>query len=209
MASMDGERFRERVEDEAATELDRMGSSKALMWTTEGNLDPDEVLAAAARSERLAAETFEQWAASEDGSRWTALFEEVAATEREHEDRIDVEPASEEPDALHRHLRELDGTVERLAAGLVGRCLVTDATLGQTVAFYVGRAERSTADLFRELREENGDLLERGLEALEKRCDGDDDREQAEQAAVATVEVAYDAYAETLEGMGVNPKPVC
>lgn len=206
---MDGTSFRERVEEEAATALDRMGSSKALMWTTDGDLDPDEVLRAAARSEHLAAETFEGWSADADGARATALFDEVANVEREHAERIDAEPASEEPDALHRHLRELDGTVERVAAGLVGRGLVTDATLSQTVSFYVGRAQRSIADTFRDLREENDELLERGLAELEHHCEDEEDWERAAAAADEAIRVAYEDYAETLEGIGVNPKPVC
>jgi hypothetical protein len=206
---MDGARFREAVEDETATELDRMGSSKALMWTTDGDLDPDEVLRAAARAEHLAAETFARWSDDEEDARATALFDEVASMERAHAERVDADPGDEGPDALHEHLRELDGTIERIAAGLVGRCLVTDATLAQTVSFHVGRAQRSVADTFRAIREENEELLERGLDELEHHCESEDDWERARDAAEETIRIAYDDYAETLEGMGVNPKPVC
>jgi len=37
----------------------------------------------------------------------------------------------------------------------------------------------------------------------------DDDRDRAVAAASAVVDLAYDEYAASLEGMGIDPKPVC
>ena len=50
--------------------------------------------------------------------------------------------------------------------------------------------------------------LDAGATLLETLCDPDDE-ERAVTAAIEAVEAAYREYAETLEAMGVDPKPVC
>jgi hypothetical protein len=58
----------------------------------------------------------------------------------------------------------------------------------------------------------NGDLdaqLERALSLLAEHCEDETDWERAETAASEAIQAAYGEYTERLEGMGVNPKPVC
>lgn len=202
---MDAEKLVEDVRDSMETELHRLGTSKGLMAATDGDLDPDAVMEAAATAERDAAETFEAWAEDEDSEESRLVFRDVAEVERGHLERVDREPSAE-TSPLHDYLRGLDGTEERVAAGLVGRALVSDASLKQTVGYFVGQSDTQRADLFRELRQDNQELLERGVELLDRVCS---DWDSARGAAEEVIEVAYDDYVETLEGMGVNPKPVC
>jgi hypothetical protein len=51
-------------------------------------------------------------------------------------------------------------------------------------------------------------LPELGKSVLDDVCEGDD-WDEAREAADAAVQADYDDYFETLEAMGVNPKPVC
>lgn len=212
---MDPEAFAESIREECSTELERLGSEKALVAATDARLDREHVLAAAAAAEVRAAETFEAWADDEDDEGARETFERVAGIEREHaervRDRMD-EGGSADPsdsDALHDYLRDLDGTVERIAAGLVARPMVASRSLLQTVNFFVNESEESTADLFRDLRTETEELIGEGGDLLAERCEGEDDRERARAAAVEAVERAYGEYADSLEGMGIDPKPVC
>lgn len=202
---MDAETLVEDVRDSMETELDRLGTSKGLMATTGGDLNPESVLASAAAAERNAAETFEEWVETEENEEAREVFEEVADIERGHLERVDHD-APDETHGLHEYLRGLEGTEERVAAGLIGRGLVSDASLKQTVGYFVGQSDTRRADLFRDLRSDNQEILERGVELLDR---VGSDWEAARQAAEKTVEIAYDDYVETLESLGVNPKPVC
>ncbi|MDY7082766.1 MAG: ferritin family protein [Halobacteria archaeon] len=211
---MDAETLVDEVEESKKTELERLGTSKALVAATDGDLDTETVLEAAVETESEAAETFVEWAEDETDDDARGVFEDVADTERGHRDRLvelasDTDYGDDSTPGLHLHLRDIDDTVERVAAGLVGRTLVTDATLKQTVAYFVGQSATSEADLFRDLRRENRELVEDGKHLLDELCDDDEDWEKAREAAEEVVEIAYDEYAETLEGMGINPKPVC
>ena len=209
---MDGETFLATVEGETDTELARLGSQKLLLALTAANLDADEVLAVVAASERAAAETFEAWADDEGDDRAREAFAAVAAEERDHYERVaehlDGEAAAE-GGPIHDHLRGIDGTVERVAAGMVGRGLVSERLHAQVVSFFVNEASVSMPDVFRELRVETEAMRDRGVELLDELCGSDDDWERAREAAEAVVRVAYDDYADALSGMGVDPKPVC
>jgi membrane-bound ClpP family serine protease len=77
------------------------------------------------------------------------------------------------------------------------------------VGFFVGDADPSTANQFRDLRDGVADDRDRALDALDDACTTDDDWERAAAAATTVVEAAYDDYVETLESMGVKPKNVC
>lgn len=207
---MDGSEFLERVRERNKTELTRLGSEKALVATTNAALDRETVLERTAAAERRAAETFEQWEADEEADRVREAFAEAARQEREHYDRVcelgDIEPAKPDTDALHRYLRERESTVERVATGLVARPLVASRTLLQVINFFVNEAETAPADRFREIRSETDEQAETGGSLLAEICD---DWEQAEDAAEDAIEAAYEEYADTLEGMGLDPKPVC
>ncbi|USZ68986.1 rubrerythrin family protein [Halorussus salilacus] len=212
---MDADSFVTEVEEAKATELDRLGSQQSLVALTDADLDAESVLRAAARSERVARETFAEWAETEANADASEAFAGLARQETDHYERVVAELGDEAedfgpegPDPMHEYLRGLDSTVER-AAGLVGRSLASERTQLQVVNFFVNDADERRADCFRELRAETQDGISAGAELLEETCDGEDDWERARKTAEETVRVAYDDYAETLEGMGLDPRPIC
>ena len=226
---MDAATFRDEVEEAKATELDRLGSQQSLVALTAADLDAEAVLRAAAQSEHTARETFAEWAETEEDAKTegnaktdedaktgdaaaSETFASLADQESDHYDRVTAELDGFEPadevDAMHDHLRELNTTIER-AAGLVGRSLVADRTQLQVINFFVNDADERRADLFRELRADTQGGVELGAELLTTQCDGEDDWARAREVAEETIQVAYDDYAETLSGMGLDPKPVC
>ncbi|MEF8857027.1 MAG: hypothetical protein V5A16_06350 [Haloplanus sp.] len=211
---MDGNTLVEAVREQMATELDRLGSEKALVAATAAQLDRERVLASTLAAERRAAATFDAWAESEDDPDARAAFERVADLERDHADRVAAmldDPAADadpdpDPDALHAHLRGLDATTDRVAAGLVARPLVSDRSLLQVVNFFVNEADESAADTVRDLRSETAALVDDGVALLDARGTA---WERARDAATETVAVAYEEYADQLREMGVDPAPVC
>ena len=212
---MDGSELVEAVRAAKATELERLGKEKSLIAATEADLSAGAVLRSAAASERRAQRTFEAWAETEPNDAARAAFERIAATEADHYDRVAARledpPAGPdpEPDPLHASLREVERTVERVGAGLVGRPLASERTLLQVVNFFVNEADSTAADLFRDLREETRELPAEGAALLEELCSGEDEWVLARKAAEDAVQVAYDDYAESLQEMGLDPKPVC
>jgi hypothetical protein len=222
---MDGPAFRETVERECATELDRLGSNRLLVALTDAALTTPAVLSVAAASEAAARDTFAAWAEdeSDDGAR--EAFAATADREREHYERVVESLADADPDAaaarrgpaagpddpgpVHGYLRAREATVERLAAGVVGRGLVGLRTHTQVVSFFINEADERRASLFRDLRDETETALEEGLDLLATRCESDETWDRALAGARYVVTLAYDDYADALRGMGVDPKPVC
>ncbi|WP_255198461.1 rubrerythrin family protein [Halorarius litoreus] len=210
---MNGQEVVDAVNRDRATELDRLGSGKALVAATTANLDREPVLTAAAQAEARAHETFETWATDEPDAAAREAFADVADTEADHHAQVvallDDAPDAPEPDALHEYLRGLDDTAERVGAGLVGRPLASSRSLLQVVNFFVNEAARAEADLFRELRSDSDATVERGIEVLDAVCADDAAYERAQAAAEAAIDTAYEEYATQLEVMGLDPKPVC
>ena len=209
---MDGADFVETVRESNATALDRLGSDKALIATTDAALERERVLEAAAAAEAHAAVTFESWADDEADDRAREAFREAAARERDHHERVvalgDEAAADPPPDALHEYLRGLEGTVERAAAGLVSRPLVASRSLLQVINFFVNEGDRTAAETFRDLRAETDDQVAAGGDVVAAVCE-DGDRERAEDAAEGAIDAAYGEYADDLEALGIDPKPVC
>lgn len=209
---MNDETVSEHVRETKRTQLDRLGSGNALLSATGASLDTDTVLRTAAQSERRAHETFTAWAETEENDRVRETFESVAELERDHYDRVvdllDEEPAAE-ADVLHAHLRELSDTIPRVGAGLIGRPLVSAATTTQVISFFINEADEKHADVFRAFNDDTTDLIEEGTELLDAICETNAECERAATAAEETIQVAYDDYAETLSGMGLDPKPIC
>jgi len=209
---MNATEFIDRIRSENDTALSRLGSSKALYADTEGELEDGTVLSAAADAEHHAAVTYEAWADSESDDAVADAFAETAAEERDHYERVageldEHEPGEDVP-AIQQYLRDLDGTVERLG-GFVGRTIAAEKSKEQFTGYFVGEADPQTAQLFRDV---GGDLepqLDRAGDLLEAVCEGDEDWERAAEAATGAIQTAYDAYTDSLESMGVNPKPVC
>lgn len=210
---MDAAGFRDAVESAAQTELDRLGSSKLLVGLTDADLSEESVLRVAADSEAAAAAVFEDWAEEASTEEHTDAFASVAATERDHLDRVLAELDDYEPSgsgAMHDHLRQQDEPAERVGAGFVGRGLVARRTHTQLVSFFVNEADERLADLFRELKSDTGDQIDTGASLLADMAEDDDEVwDTAKFAAVSTIHVAYEEYADSLENMGINPKSVC
>lgn len=214
---MDAASFRESVESAKATELNRLGSQKLLLALTEAELDRPTVMRVAADSENAARNTFEAWASDENDPAAREAFAQVAAEEAAHYDRVlsamadetreDYDPA--DGGTLHAYLRGREDAVERVAAGLVGRGIVASKTHLQLVSFFVNEPDEAAANLFRELRAETEERIDEGLDLLADLCETDEDWERAEAVAAYVVQVAYDDYADSLEGMGLDPKPIC
>jgi hypothetical protein len=211
--AMDADAFRERVVADKQTQLDRLGSGKLLVGLTGGDLRRESVLALATNSEHAARETFEGWAAEESDPDARAAFEDVAAQEADHYERVqallddDVEPAG--GGVLHSYLRAREDTVDRVAAGMVGRPLYSVRAYTQMVSFFVNEADGATADELRALKEDTEATLERGCELLATRCTDDATAEGAVGTAAYTVQLVYDDYADALAELGLNAKSVC
>ncbi|MBV0925490.1 rubrerythrin family protein [Halomicroarcula limicola] len=194
------------VRDDQQTELSRLGSSKTLYADTRGEMEPDAVRAAAAAREAAARDTFESWADDSDGDAAT-LFAEAADDAAARLDGLDAGPADREF-AMHEVLDAFQGTVERLG-GLVGWTLVDQKVKGQLTGFFTGQADPQTASTFRSAGDDVEALREEAEDLLDATCEDEGDWDTAEAAAVEVVSAAYEDYFETLEDLGVNPKPVC
>jgi hypothetical protein len=209
---MDGDAFLDSVRESNATALNRLGSEKALIANTSASLDRQTVLETTATAELRAAETFEAWAADEASERASEAFADAAERERTHYERVcelgEIDDIDPDADALHTYLRGLDETVPRAAPGLVARPLIASRSLLQVINFFVNEGDDSTANVFRELRKETDEQAKSGTAVLEDIYDADD-WNSAEDAATAAIETAYEEYADRLEEMGVDPKPVC
>lgn len=208
---MTPESFVDAVRDDNETALSRLGSSKSLYADTDGEMKRSEVLDAAATAEHHAAKTYERWAEAESGD-VAKTFRDTASEEWDHyatvSDQLDDhEPGA--PPAIQAYLRGLDDTIERLG-GFVGRTIAAEKSKTQITGFFVGNADPQTAALFREMGDDLDAQMERATALLEAGC-GDDDAcwDRARAAANEAIQTAYDAYTESLESMGVNPKPVC
>ncbi|WP_137286497.1 rubrerythrin family protein [Halorussus salinisoli] len=210
---MNPDEFLDTVRDENETALSRLGSSKSLYAETEGEMEPEVVFRAAAEAEHAASETFQQWADDGDAAESVReTFADFAEQERDHYEQVtaklddDHEP-SEVP-AIHDYLRGIEDDAGRVG-GFLGRTLASEKSKEQMVGFFVGQADPQTAQLFRDLGGDLDGQIERGTELLAEVCESEDDWDRALEAANGVIQTAYDEYTETLEGMGVNPKPVC
>jgi rubrerythrin len=206
--------FIESVRTENKTALSRLGSSKALYAETDGDIEAETVLRAAAIAEDTARETFAAWADDEGNEAAASLFSDLADEEADHYEtvagKLDDAPtaADAELSAIQSTLRGFESTIER-AGGLVGRCLVAKKSKEQYTGYFVGDADPRTASVFRDLGGDVEDQLDRAAALVESLSEDDDDLDRAREAASAAIQAAYDEYTESLESMGVNPKPVC
>lgn len=217
---MDGEELLDAVETANETALARLGSERALVAVTSAAIDRATVLETSAAAEARAVATFEDWAADEDDERTREAFTDAAERERDHLERVlDLADGNDpdgdaltgtdpEPDALHEHLRTLDGTAERVGAGLLARPLVASRTLLQVINFFVNEGDSRAADVFRDLRAETDEQASDGAVLAAKLAD-DAFLAATTASADRAIEVAYEEYTDRLTSMGVDPKPVC
>ncbi|WP_276273799.1 rubrerythrin family protein [Haloarcula litorea] len=194
------------VRDDKQTELSRLGSSKTLYADTRGEMEEAAVRAAAATREQAAVDTFSAWADDADGDA-ADLFARAADDAAERLDDLAAHAEDREL-GMHAKLDGYDATVERLG-GLVGWTLVDGKVKEQLTGFFTGQADPGTASTFRSARDGVEALREDAADLLDAACESDGDWETAENAAADVIAAAYDHYFETLEELGVNPKPVC
>jgi hypothetical protein len=190
----------ERVESDVQTELSRLGSSKSLYAATAGDLDDDSVLAAFCDGLSHAARRVGDWADIDSSGPWADATERLEAAAATVAEELDGHETGEVPAGMAA-LPAVDDSDDR-AGALLGWALVTERTVTQVTGYFTGQADPTTASLIREF----GDDVEAVRDAA---ADTIADEDAAVDAATAVVESAYDAYFETLEELGVNPKPIC
>ncbi|AJF25191.1 transcription antitermination protein [Haloarcula sp. CBA1115] len=191
------------VRDQTETERGRLGSDKMLIAATDATLETEAVLTAAATRESGLADILDRWAAETDSDVATQ-FGAAAEAAAERADRIDADAGNS--GGFIDHLETVSGTARRVGAGLVAAPLVADRFYLQVVSFFINEADEQRADTFREIRRQ-ASALDGGEAALEHLSESG--RETAAAAATEAIEAAYDDYAETLEAMGLDPKPIC
>ncbi|MFB6142953.1 MAG: rubrerythrin family protein [Halorientalis sp.] len=206
---MDADAFLEAVRADERTALERLGSDKSLLAATGADLSAPTVLGVVAGHHATLAATYRDWAAAADAPAAHDAFADAATRADDHREALAAERAGEPPerDAPVTAV-EADGDVARLGA-LVGQGLVDDRTLLQVVSFFLNEADEARADLAREARDAANETAASGADALTECCGSDDEWARARAAATDVIEAAYATYAETLEGMGIDPKPVC
>jgi hypothetical protein len=211
---MDGDTFVDEVSEARKTELSRLGSSKSLYADTEGEMEPDAVLSAIADSTHHAAALLADWADDADLGPFDGAdpgaFDGAASRERDIHEAVADELGEHDPEprpATVEAMADAEGTPARLGA-LVGWTLVAERKASQATGFFTGQAKPQVASTFRGFGDEYEQTRKEAVDALAAACKGTG-WEDATAAADAVVGAAYDDYVETLESLGINPKPVC
>jgi hypothetical protein len=211
--AMNGEELVANVRAERETELGRLGSEKAVVAATGAQLETGPVLSAAARLLDGGADTLAAWTDEVEHEAARAAFTDAAGSLADHRDAIlgidDDASADGDVPYVVDELRTAERTPERVAAGLVALPLVADRLLLQVINFLVNEGARGAADTVREARSDLQAMPEDAADLLDDVCDDDGDWVTAQQAATDAIGTAYDEYAERLEEMGLDPKPVC
>jgi hypothetical protein len=124
-----------------------------------------------------------------------------------HGEVVDAWPdADGDAEALLGDLGDPADDAARAGAGLVGLPLVLDRLLLQAVSYHVNEADHAAADVVRDLRETVADARDGDAERV---AEATDDHEAAVGGAIGAIEAAYAEYADRLEAMGLDPRPIC
>jgi len=205
---MDADTFLDDLRDAHGTELSRLSSSKAVYALTDGEMTGDAVRTGTARELHALTSVFDDWAETSEADA-ADLFADAAVFAATSAGNFDTEAAGDAATGITADaLAGRESDVERLA-GAAAALLVLEELAGQLVGFFVGDADRTSADEFREFRSELGAYRDDAADLLAENCADDADREVASEAGADVIDGAYDWYVETLEGMGVKPKNVC
>lgn len=205
---MDADTFLDDLRAAHQTELSRLGSSKAVYALTDGEMEGDAVRTGTARELHALQSVLSEWAEDAEAADRYADAADFAAM---YADNFDSEAdAGADESASHVVADSLEATdPEDRPAVMTAAFLVLEEIAGQLVGFFVGDADRKSADEFREFRAELGDYRDDAAELVADGAENEADWEEATAAGADVVEGAYDWYVETLEAMGVEPKNVC
>jgi hypothetical protein len=213
---MDGAALLERVREGSETELDRLGSEKALLAATEARLETDAVLVTAAAVLAEARGTVAGWADDAAGAAESALRTTAERLADAH-DGVTAELDDEriagvgDLDAVDVPFLSLagEGDIERVAVATIALPLVLDRLFLQSVSFFVNEADNARTDRFRDLRGMTETVLADGQDTLDALCDDDGEWSLAAEAATSAISAAYEDYVDRLDAMGFDPKPIC
>ena len=205
---MDADALRAAVEAERADDLSLLGSPDLLVALSGGDADPDPaaLLRAAADSEYAARETFREWADAAADPDLRETFAAVAEQEADHFRRVRAEmadPGEHDPERagpMHAYLRGREDPIQQVAAGMVGRTLVSLRTHERLIDFFDECGDRDGAALFRDLHDETAACLDDGLATLDRRAEGDD-WAAAEAVASYTIRLAADDLRDALRDL--------
>jgi len=204
---MNGDDLASELRDDNETEFSRLGSSKAMYALTGGDMNAEQVRAAAATDALAFAAVLDEW--SENASDATeTLYADLVAAARDRAAAVANDPSLDAEPLLYDALEGFDATAARLG-GVLGRYLVVSEYASQMVGFFIGDADPAAADDFRGIRSEIDAEHDRVVDALDSVCGTDDEWTAARDAAESVIDAAYDDYVETLESMGIKPKNVC
>lgn len=197
----------DRIRAEYETELSRLGSEKCLLAATDANLEDDAVLAVVADALATGRDRLANWADDVENDALAGALADAAARLDDALDRnataFPADPSTDAP--IGDHLGDPESDRERAAAGLLGLPLVLDPLLLGAVSYFVNEADSTTADRLRDCRAAVNEVLDDDAKALV----GDEGADDVVAAAGAVIEAAYAEYADTLAGMGLDPKPIC
>lgn len=195
------------VQAACGTQLDRLSGDKVLLAATGATLEREVVVGALRRGLREAADWGETWAMEADDT-VAPILQDAAEGFQAADDTLAGGGDPLAGPTLLAHGDPESGLARSGACG-VAAPLVLDGLGLQGVSFFVNEADTARADRCRAVRDTLAETRETVTTALESVSEDEADREAVTRGAIAAVEATYARYVETLEEMGLNPKPIC
>lgn len=207
---MNGHTLVERLRETKQTELDRLGSDKALLAATNADLETETVLGYVAATTAGLQEAFDDWAATSEGEASEVFARAASNTQATHDGIVaDLDDVAVDRPAAVTVLDTFADSIEQVGGGLIGQGLVFDRTLLQVINFFINEADERRADQIRDVRTAANGRIEDGAVLLDELCQQERDWDRASATATQVIEAAYEEYVETLDEFGIDPKPVC
>lgn len=206
---MDARHVREHVEMEMETELNRLGSDKVLLAATGANLSTDAVLGVVYDGLHRHHTRLTDWGMDTPRGELATAFKSAAASVASIRGLFSQD---DETGSAERQLLRFDDPetpCERAGAGLIAGPLILDRLGLQAVSFFVNEAAQERADRCRKMRASMGTIIDESLSAIDEECGEASAMEAVQTGATRTIQESYGMYAETLQDMGLDPKPVC
>jgi hypothetical protein len=203
------ESFEDAVRAACTTELDRLSGDKVLLAATDATLERAAVLGALRRSFGRAAVQSEAWSRTAEAPVGAVLAEAADGFGAAGADLAE-DAASDPPDGpTVLTLGDPQGALARAGACCVAVPLLLDGLALQGVSFFVNEADTSRADRCRAARDALDEIGDDATATLAEACADEADRSAVVDGAVAAIEASYATYVESLEDMGLDPKPIC